>query len=40
MVVHGTMHLLGYDHIDEREAEQMEDLETQILATLGYPSPY
>ena len=40
MVIHGTLHLLGYDHIDEAEAEQMEALETQLLQQLGYPCPY
>ncbi|HBM82254.1 MAG TPA: rRNA maturation RNase YbeY, partial [Halieaceae bacterium] len=33
-------HLLGYDHICEAEATEMEDLETAILATLGFPCPY
>lgn len=40
MIVHGCLHLLGYDHIDEAEAEQMEALEKQILADLGYSDPY
>lgn len=40
MVVHGTLHLLGYDHIEDGEAEEMEALETQIMADLGYPNPY
>ena len=40
MVVHGTLHLLGFDHITEGEAEQMEGLERRILAKLGYPDPY
>lgn len=40
MVVHGTLHLLGYDHIDDDEAETMEALERQLLAGLGYPDPY
>ena len=40
LTVHGTLHLLGYDHIEEKEAEQMESLETTILATLHYPCPY
>jgi probable rRNA maturation factor len=40
MVVHGCLHLLGYDHIKDDEAEIMEDLERQILAALGYPDPY
>lgn len=40
MVVHGTLHLLGYDHIENDEAEAMETLETHILRRLGYPAPY
>ncbi|HBZ17240.1 MAG TPA: rRNA maturation RNase YbeY [Pantoea sp.] len=40
MVVHGTLHLLGYDHIDDDEAEEMEALETEIMLALGYPDPY
>ena len=40
MVIHGTLHLLGYDHIDEHEAERMEALETKLLATLGIADPY
>ena len=40
MVVHGTLHLLGYDHIKEDQAEKMESLETAILKELGYPDPY
>ncbi|MBD3678265.1 MAG: rRNA maturation RNase YbeY [Rhodobacteraceae bacterium] len=40
LVVHGTLHLLGYDHIDEQDAALMEGLETEILATLGIADPY
>jgi probable rRNA maturation factor len=40
MVVHGVLHLLGYDHDDESEAEDMEALEIRILKGLGYPDPY
>lgn len=40
LLTHATLHLLGYDHIDEGEAEQMERLEVQILAALGFPDPY
>jgi probable rRNA maturation factor len=40
MVIHGTLHLLGYDHIDDDEAEIMEALETAILNKMGYADPY
>lgn len=40
MVVHGTLHLLGYDHIDDADADTMETLETAIMATLGFTDPY
>lgn len=40
MVVHGSLHLLGYDHIENDEAEQMEALERKILATMGVSDPY
>jgi len=40
MVIHGTLHLLGYDHIEEAEAEEMEGLEISLLADLGYANPY
>ncbi len=40
LVVHGTLHLLGYDHIEDDEAEEMEGLERQILAGLGIDDPY
>lgn len=40
LVIHGCLHLLGYDHIDDEEAEEMESLERQLLAELGYPDPY
>lgn len=40
LVVHGTLHLLGYDHERPAEAEAMEALERQILAGLGVPDPY
>lgn len=40
MLVHGTLHLLGFDHIEDDEAEAMEALETQIVTGLGYPAPY
>lgn len=40
LIIHGVLHLLGYDHIDENEAEEMESLEKEILATLGISDPY
>lgn len=40
MTVHGTLHLLGFDHIEAAEAEQMENLETRLLLGMGYPDPY
>lgn len=40
LVVHGVLHLLGYDHEDDQEAELMEARERQILAKLGIPDPY
>ncbi|MEN4788015.1 rRNA maturation RNase YbeY [Pantoea agglomerans] len=40
MVVHGTLHLLGYDHIEDDEADEMEGLETEIMLALEYPDPY
>jgi probable rRNA maturation factor len=40
LVVHGVLHLLGYDHEEEGEAAAMEGLEADILATLGFPDPY
>ena len=40
MLVHGTLHLLGYDHLEDAEAEVMENLETRILLAMDYPPPY
>lgn len=40
LIVHGTLHLLGYDHEDDAEAEEMEALETEILKGLGISDPY
>ncbi len=40
MVVHGVLHLLGYDHIEDDEADEMEGLEIEILARLGINNPY
>jgi probable rRNA maturation factor len=40
LTVHGVLHLLGWDHEDDKEAEAMEQLEREILAGLGLPDPY
>jgi probable rRNA maturation factor len=40
LVIHGVLHLLGYDHLTENEAEAMEALETTLLARLGIADPY
>ena len=40
LCVHGVLHLLGYDHADDGDAEAMERIETQILANLGVADPY
>lgn len=40
MTVHGTLHLLGWDHEEHPDAERMEQREREILATLGVPDPY
>lgn len=40
LVSHGVLHLLGFDHMDAKEATVMEALEREIMKTLGYPDPY
>jgi probable rRNA maturation factor len=40
MVVHGMLHLQGYDHVDDQQAEEMEALEISILEQLGFDNPY
>lgn len=40
LLVHGVLHLLGFDHINDPEAETMEGLEVEILESLGYSDPY
>ena len=40
LLVHGFLHLVGYDHVDETEAEAMERLEVEILNELGVADPY
>jgi len=40
LLIHGTLHLLGYDHIEDADAQVMEDLERSLLAKLGKSDPY
>lgn len=40
LLVHATLHLLGFDHINDPDAAHMEAIETRILATMGIPDPY
>ena len=40
LVVHGTLHLLGYDHITNKEAQEMESIEIQVLENNGIANPY
>jgi len=40
LVIHGVLHLLGFDHLNDAEAEKMEDLERRALASLGIADPY
>ena len=40
MTVHGVLHLLGYDHIDDQDAVIMESLETDIMLGMDFPPPY
>lgn len=40
MVVHGSLHLLGYDHIEDDQAEEMESLESEIMQGIGFNDPY
>ncbi len=40
LVVHGLLHLLGYDHENDADANEMEDLERKVLARLAIPDPY
>lgn len=40
MIVHGCLHLLGYDHILDEEAEEMENIEIDIMNQLGFDNPY
>jgi probable rRNA maturation factor len=40
IIVHGLLHLIGYDHIEDQQAEQMEDLEVKLLGALEIANPY
>ncbi|MFC0398293.1 rRNA maturation RNase YbeY [Paraburkholderia rhizosphaerae] len=40
LLVHGTLHAQGYDHENDADAQEMEAIETQVLAGLGFPDPY
>lgn len=40
LVIHGALHLQGYDHVSDKDARVMEALETRLLGTLGYGDPY
>ncbi len=40
IIIHGILHLLGYDHIEEAQAKSMEAIEIQLLAELGFADPY
>ncbi|USX21810.1 rRNA maturation RNase YbeY [Oxalobacteraceae bacterium OTU3REALA1] len=40
LIVHGVLHAQGYDHEDDEEAAEMEGIETELLAELGYADPY
>lgn len=40
MIIHGALHLLGYDHIEDSEAEAMENMEVDLLKSIGFPNPY
>ena len=40
LIIHGTLHLQGFDHIEDQEAEEMEALEGQLLASLNIANPY
>lgn len=40
LVVHGMLHLQGFDHVDNKDADKMETLEAEILSTLGFANPY
>ena len=40
MIIHGLLHLVGFDHITAKDAEEMEGIEVKVLAELGFANPY
>ena len=40
MIIHGILHLVGYDHINDKDAIEMESLEIKKLESIGFPNPY
>lgn len=40
LTIHGTLHLLGYDHLNDQDADRMEGIEIAIMKRLGFPNPY
>jgi probable rRNA maturation factor len=40
IIIHGILHLLGYDHIEDKDAEEMQRLEAEVLQQLGFANPY
>jgi probable rRNA maturation factor len=40
LLIHGFLHLLGYDHMNPRQAKKMESFETELMMQLGYKNPY
>lgn len=40
LFIHGVLHLLGYDHLNDDDAEKMETMETELLQSLNFPAPY
>ena len=40
LLIHGYLHLIGHDHMEDTEADKMETLEIEALASLGWPDPY
>ena len=40
LVLHGVLHLLGHDHVEDADADQMESIEINLMASLGYANTY